>query len=120
MKPKNDYQKRIVELSAKLPAITPKQRQWALGHCFHPDGYLSNGKVWCLHCGEVFESRNSELGVIVVGDTAVCPKCGKKLKLEVNRSKKFEESWYYTIITTFHGFQVCRHFVVGKKTDKGV
>ena len=115
MKPKNDYQKRIVELSAKLPAITHQQRQWALDHCFNQDGYFSNGKVWCLHCGEVFEHSSSELGVTVLGDTVVCPKCGKKLKLEVCRKQKYEESWYYTILTTFHGFQVCRHFVVEKK-----
>ena len=121
MKPKNDYQRRVVELSNRLPAITDKQKQWAFEHCFETDGYFTKGTVWCLHCGEVFPKASSELIVSLAGDEAVCPKCGRKLKLENSRKSKFKESWYYTILTTMQGFQVCRHFIVEKamwKTTK--
>ena len=121
MRPKNAYQRHIVELSEKLPAITDKQKQWAFEHCFEPDGYYTKGSVWCLHCGEVFPKTTSELIISVAGDEAICPKCGSRLKLENSRKAKYNERWYYTIITTIQGFQVCRHFIVEKtmwKTTK--
>lgn len=118
MKPKNDYQRRIVELSQKLPAITEKQKQWAFEHCFETDGYFTKGSVWCLHCGEVFKRSSSELIVSLVGDEAVCPKCGRRLKLENSRKAKYHESWYYTILTKIDGFQVCRHFIAEKTMYK--
>lgn len=121
MQPNNDYQRSIVALSAKLPAITDKQKQWAFEHCFETDGYFTKGSVWCLHCGEVFEKTSSELIVSLAGDEAVCPKCGRKLRLENSRKSKYKESWYYTILTAIKGFQVCRHFIVEKtmwKTTK--
>ncbi|MBE6294257.1 MAG: PcfJ-like protein [Bacteroidales bacterium] len=119
MKPKNVYQQHIVELSEKLPAITDKQKQWAFEHCFETDGYFTKGTVWCLHCGEVFPKTTSELIVSLAGDEAICPKCGRKLKLENSRKSKYKESWYYTILTTMQGFQVCRHFIVEKVMYKG-
>lgn len=118
MKPKNAYQRHIVKLSEKLPAITDKQKQWAIEHCFEPDGYYTKGSVWCLHCGEVFPKNTSELIVSLAEDEAVCPKCGRRLKLENSRKSKYNERWYYTIITTIQGFQVCRHFIVGKTMYK--
>ena len=118
MKPKNAYQRHIVELSEKLPAITDKQKQWAFEHCFEDEGYYTKGSVWCLHCGEVFPKTTSELIVSLAGDEAVCPKCGRRLKLANCRKAKYNERWYYTIITTIQGFQVCRHFIVEKTMYK--
>lgn len=118
MKPKNAYQRHIVELSEKLPAITDKQKQWAFEHCFEDEGYYTKGSVWCLHCGEVFPKTTSELIVSLAGDEAVCPKCGRRLKLGNCRKAKYNERWYYTIITTIQGFQVCRHFIVEKTMYK--
>ena len=118
MKPRSQYQRDIVALQAKLPPITEKQRQWAFEHCFETDAYHTKGTVWCLHCGEVFKEQTSELKVSVNGDQTICPKCGRKLKLQNSRKAKFHEKWYYTIITTSHGFQVCRHFIVIKTMYK--
>lgn len=111
MQPKNDYQRNIVALSAKLPAITDKQKQWAFDHCFEPVGYRNKGSVWCLHCGEVFAGNTN-------AEKAVCPKCGRKIRLIDSRKIKFSEKWYYTILTTIGGFQVCRHFIVEKSMRK--
>ena len=115
MKPTSTYQRHIVELSNKLPSITEKQKQWAFDHCFETGGYQYGDNVWCMYCGETFRTDNTtEFINAVVGGEAICPHCGRKLKLENSRKKKFSESWYYTIITTFKGFQVCRHFIVEK------
>ena len=107
-----------MELSKKLPEITEKQKQWAFEHCFADDAYYSKGKVWCLHCGEVFDKNCSPMAIDLIGDEVVCPNCGRKLKLVNSRKSKYKESWYYTILTTFCGFQVCRHFLVEKQMYK--
>lgn len=120
MKPRNKYERNIMQLHYKLPAITEKQKQWAFEHCFPPVGYSTNKSVWCLHCGEVFTRSTSELIVSLVGDEAVCPKCGSKLKLKNSRKAKYNESWYFTIITAIQGFQVCRNFIVEKKMFRSI
>lgn len=118
MKATSKYQQKVFELSKKLPEITEKQKEWGITHCFEKVGYASKDSVWCLECGKVFDRKVSPLLITIVGDEAVCPHCGKKLKLENSKKRKFDESWYYTILTTFRGFQVCRHFIVRKQMWK--
>lgn len=105
-------------MNAVKQAELHKQKQWAFEHCFEDEGYYTKGSVWCLHCGEVFPKTTSELIASLVGEEAVCPKCGRRLKLENCRKAKYKERWYYTIITTIQGFQVCRHFIVEKTMYK--
>jgi hypothetical protein len=119
MKPKSKYQQRVVELSSKLPAITGKQKQWAYDNCFDKVGYYNKSSVWCLHCGAVTAMQSNELAIELLGDTMICPKCGKKLTLQNSRKIKHQEKWYYTILTTLKGYQVCRHFIVEKYVRKG-
>lgn len=117
MKPRNQYERNIVALSEKLPALTTAQRQWAIDNCFGPDGYKSKNTVWCLHCGNVNTIKDSHLVTVVAGCT--CQKCGRELKnIEVSRRKKVKESDYLTIVTTIGGFQVVRHFLVSKYMHK--
>jgi hypothetical protein len=118
MKPKNAYQRHIVELSKKLPAITDKQKQWAFEHCFDKIGFLSKGFVWCTHCGHQFSHSISPLSTTILKETAVCPQCGELLNIHHSRKQKHNEKWYYTILTTFEGFQVCRHFIAEKTIYK--
>lgn len=99
-------------LHGQLPAITDKQKRWAFEHCFDYLGFVSKGEVWCLQCGEVFARESSELAVSIVGDEAICPRCGRKLMLRNNRKRKHSNSVYYSILTTIKGFQVCRHYIV--------
>lgn len=119
MKPKSKYQQYIVELSRKLPAITYKQEQWAYDNCFEKVGYYNKSSVWCSHCGAVTAMQSNELMIELIGDTMICPECGRKLALKNSRKTKHQEKWYYTILTTKKGFQVCRHFIVEKFIRKG-
>lgn len=115
MRPRNNRERQVAELSAKLPAITEKQRQWAIATCFDKVGYYEKDKVWCSQCGSIFDKTSSELGIVLVGDETVCPHCGTRLALKNSRKRKILERWYFTILTTCKGFQVCRHFIIEKK-----
>lgn len=119
MRPRNARERLVAGLSAKLPAITAKQEQWAINACFEKIGYFTKGEVWCSHCGKVHEKTSSELGITLVGDETTCPHCGTRLILKNSRKRKIAESWYFTILTTCKGFQVCRHFIIEKRMFKG-
>lgn len=112
MKPKTKSQKQVAELSAKLPALTDKQRDWGIEHCFEKIGYLRKKSVWCTECGKTWEPEEGSLVLQLTG--AVCPHCGKQLKIELSRKRKDEYNEYYTIINTFHGYQILRHYVARK------
>lgn len=118
MKASTRLQKRVMELSAQLPAITDKQKQWAFDHCFANRGLLCKHQVWCLCCGEIFDQKSSPLGVDLLGEKVICPHCGKEIELKNSRARKYTEDWYYTILTTFKGFQVVRHYVAHKDIYK--
>lgn len=115
MRPRNRRERLVAELSAKLPAITEKQKQWAISTCFDKVGNYEKGMVWCSQCGSIFDKTSSELGIELVGDKTICPHCGTRLALKNSRKRKISESWYFTILTTCKGFQVCRHFIIEKK-----
>lgn len=118
MKPRNKTERLVAELSAKLPAITEKQKQWAKDTCFEKIGYYSKGEVWCMNCGKVHEKNSSPLGIDIVGDETVCPYCGAHLKLVNSRKRKSDDRWYFTIATTCRGFQVFRHFIIERQMYK--
>lgn len=118
MKPRNEYQRNIVKMSEQLPPLTDKQRQWAIDHCFHDDAYYTAGKVWCLHCGEIFSHEAPKLSVYINEASAICPNCGRRLKLQISRKCLYNLRVYFTIITTHKGYQVFRHYVIDKGISK--
>lgn len=104
-----------MELHAKLPPISEKQKEYARKHIDESIGYRCKGLVWCTRCGCEFPHEVPELGVAIgVGDKVTCPKCGEVLKVKVSRKRKINETYYYTVVTTAGGWQVLRHFEVGK------
>ena len=119
MKARTKLQKRVMEAHCKLPDLTENQKRWAIENCHGEDAYLTKDEIWCLHCGEIFKSDVSQLSVDIIGHETICPNCGRKLKVTTSRKKKFEENWYYTILTTFKGFQVCRNFIVSTYRKRG-
>lgn len=124
MKPKTKMQREIVKLSKTLPKITPKQEQWAYDNCFDKTAFYSKGNAWCSHCGKYFPiDGTSELIEVmsggVTGNKTKCPHCGTTLHIKVSLKQKLEEKWYYAIITTCKGYQVCRHFIAKKYIRRG-
>lgn len=70
-------------------------------------------------CGGSFDTSDSDLAVQLIPGKIKCPHCGQLLKLAVSRKKSLHERWYYTIVTTFKGWQVCRNFSVEKYLAQG-
>lgn len=111
MKPKTKLQHQVVELSKKLPKITEKQESWAFKHCLdHKATKLKNGTVTCLDCGHKW--KDDQLSLLTAIDGCTCPNCHTKLQVTDTRKQKFYDWAYYSIITTFQGFQVIRFFKV--------
>lgn len=114
MKPRNEHERRVVALSAKLPGITDKARRWAKEHCFEKIGHWSKGEVWCSHCGAIIPHQDSPLGVAIGAAEITCPICGAKLTLRASRKKKLNDRVYFTIMVRVKEFQVLRHYIVSR------
>ena len=114
MKPRNDHERRVVALSARLPEITCKARRWAKEHCFEKIGHWSKGEVWCSHCGAIITHEDSPLGVAICAAEITCPICGMKLTLRASRKKKLSDRVYFTIMVRVKEFQVLRHYIVSR------
>lgn len=112
MKPRNRKEREVMELYKKLPPISEKQKKWAEEHCHEGIGYKNKELVWCTKCGCEFYDM-PDLGMDI-GDKTVCPMCGEKLTVKTSTKRKIDEEYYYTIVTTAGGWQVLRHYSVGK------
>ena len=118
MEPKTKLQRRVFNLSLKLPPLTDRQNQWAVKKCFETEGFYRAKKIWCIECGEVFKSEGPYLSQTLLGTT--CPCCGKHLKVSNSRKRKYSpQPTYFTIVTTIQGFQVLRHYVASKSCRVG-
>lgn len=108
MKPKTKLQHQVVELSNQLPRITHTQEKWAYKHCFdHNATILKSGIISCLDCGHQWVDDQTALLTSI--DGCICPSCNTKLQVNSTRKQKFDGAAYFSIITTFKGFQVIRH-----------
>ncbi|MCM1076274.1 MAG: PcfJ domain-containing protein [Bacteroides sp.] len=114
MKPRNEYQRRIVNLSAKLPGLTTAQEKWGADHCFGDVIYRTGrSKGWCTHCGNSL--RVADYGT----EKQVCPHCGAELAIKDSKCRVFRSKSYLTLLTTISGSQVCRHFFGEKYIKRG-
>lgn len=117
MKPKTKIQKEVVRLSATLNPISDKQIDWAYKHCIEHIAYRTkNGTMTCSDCGHVWHS-NSTLADSLYG--CRCPICGAELKVHETRKRTLNQTRYFSVITTFKGFQVIRVSQVRYVSRKG-
>ncbi len=117
MKPKNRLQKQVVELSAQLPTITSTQQAWAFRKCFkHYALMKTDGTSTCTACGDSWKSEHT-LANTLCGCT--CPHCGMNLETLHTRKRKFRQTEYFGIVTTFKGWQVLRYFYMQSYQKKG-
>jgi hypothetical protein len=110
MKPKNEFQRQVLDASQRLPKITPAQVRWAKKNCIrHIGKRTAKGVITCTECG------HSWPGDGYLADTLTncrCPNCDTALKVETTRRSKFDDYEYLCIVTTFEGFQVLRFLYV--------
>ena len=111
MQAKTKIQKEVVALSAQLPKISEKQTAHAYEYCVeHYAVRRKKGYLNCTECGVEYADNQSQLASALLG--SVCPHCGAKLKVVDSRKKRSREMEYYSIMTTFRGWQVVRYFSV--------
>jgi hypothetical protein len=117
MKPRNKFQKRVVELSGKLSPITKVRKQWAYQNCMEHIGRRTcKGVITCLDCGHSWKG-NSELSDNLLGWD--CPVCGVKLKITTTRKRVFRQEKYLCAVTAKKEFQVLRFFHIAAFNKTG-
>lgn len=117
MQPKTVIQKKVVDISSKLPAISEKQIQWAYANCFDHYVVRQRNTLFCLECGHSWKDA-FVLGTTIVGNT--CPSCNAELKLWQNYRVSCKESEYYAILDTRGDMQVVRMLYVTKFMKKNM
>lgn len=104
MTPKTKNEKRVTRLSALLPDVSAAQIKYVRSHLFDKNGYLCNGEVYCSCCGHVFNAQDT-------GKTK-CPCCSNELNVTKSRKSNVSDYHYFTVLTTFKGWQVVRNYKV--------
>mgnify|MGYP002533419741 CR=1 FL=1 len=87
MKPRTKVEKRVTELSGKLPAITKEQEDWAKEHLFDHFAYKCKDELWCSECGKMWVNTSKDK----LGDKIECPYCHHQLDVKVSRKQKIRE-----------------------------
>lgn len=111
MKPKTKIQREVDRLFRNLPPLTARQEKWAYDTLFEHVARRQGNRCWCSECGHIFQMDGGELYDSLNLNTVECPCCGKKLDVKQSRKQKSKDSYYFTTLITWHGFQVVRHFV---------
>lgn len=115
MKPRNKFQKQIVELSKTIPSISKTQINWATKTAFKRIARVTKqGKASCLECGGEWSDKS-----IVTAESCKCPHCGADLTINQTRQRNFSEYDYVAIITTHKGHQVLRFLYVTRSLKVG-
>ena len=113
MKPRNQKQQHIVELSGRLRPLTTPQMNWALNSTINHYGYrLKSGMCTCMKCGhEWLENRNG---------MCLCPECGTRIEIKDTKERVIRDKSYFNVITTIEGYQVVRMFLMMVEMRKGM
>jgi hypothetical protein len=77
MIPRTKQQKKVVELSSKLPKISDKQKLW-FQEKMQKFAVRSRKSLYCLDCGHKWFDESSMISAIV---GCTCPNCNADLKM---------------------------------------
>ncbi len=112
MKPKNKYQRKILELSQGLSPLTEYQRKRAIAKAApHIAKYNSKKQYVCLDCGHSWTGEEKK--------SVVCPHCSAKLEVDKGRKWNYCDKCYVAVVTKCKGFQVIRMFYMETNLRKG-
>ena len=113
MKPRNKFEKAVLEQSKHLRPITKTQDKWAFRECIDHFAYrLPKGRTTCMDCGHSWVMDKHR-------ETCTCPHCRAKLQVKETYERKLQQKQYFTLLTTCGEFQVLRMFLLIVGMEKG-
>ena len=113
MKPRNKFEKAVLEQSKYLRPMTKTQSKWAFRECIDHFAYrLPKGRTTCMDCGYSWLMDKHR-------ETCTCPHCRAKLQVKETYERKLQQKQYFTILTTCGEFQVLRMFLLVAEMEKG-
>ena len=113
MKPRNKFEKAVLEQSKHLRPITKQQSKWAFRECIDHFAYrLPKGRTTCMDCGHSWVMNKHK-------ETCTCPHCRAKLQVKETYERKLQQKQYFTLLTTCGEFQVLRMFLLIVGMEKG-
>ena len=113
MKPRNKFEKAVLEQSKYLCPITKTQSKWAFCECIDHFAYrLPKGRTTCMDYGHSWVMNKHR-------ETCTCPHCRAKLQVKETFQRKLQQKQYFTILTTCGEFQVLRMFLLIVGMEKG-
>ena len=113
MKPRNKFEKAVLEQSKHLRPITKTQSKWAFRECIDHFAYrLPKGRTTCMDCGHSWIMNKHR-------ETCTCPHCRAKLQVKETYERKLQQKHYFTLLTTCGEFQVLRMFLLVVGIEKG-
>lgn len=120
MKPKNDLEHKMLALAGKLPPVTDKQSQYAYDNCFEPLAVYDMRKreVRCLCCGGTMVFPRPYIEACIDVKEYDCPYCDRSMPLKDARACEYIDRKFFTVMTTFRGYQVARTFDVSRANNR--
>jgi hypothetical protein len=110
MIPRTKQQKKVVELSTKLPKISDKQKLW-FQEKMQKFAVRSRKSLYCLDCGHKWFDESSMISAIV---GCTCPNCNADLKMYDAYEPHCKKHDYCAVLTTIDDVQVVRMFFTTK------
>ncbi len=111
-KPCTKLEKRVFELSQKLPALTEKHELYGNKHGFYNYYDTSYSSICCLECGHKWKADLDKA-------RHDCPECGLKLREISDHKTWMRAQAYLMVIDRIEEFQVLRYLYINKWMRKG-
>lgn len=113
MKPRNKFEKAVLEQSKHLRPITTTQSKWAFRECIDHFAYrLPKGRTTCMDCGHSWVMNKHR-------ETCTCPHCRAKLQVKETFQRKLQQKHYFTTLTACGEYQVLRMCILVAEMEKG-
>ena len=121
MKPRNKFEKAVLEQSKRLRPITKTQSKWVffafaqqlVRECIDHFAYrLPKGRTTCMDCGHSWVIDKHR-------ETCTCPHCRAKLQVKETFQRILQQKRYFTTLTACEGYQVLRMFLLVVEMEKG-
>lgn len=112
-----------MELAGKLPPISEKCEHYAYDNVFERRAVynLRSRMVKCMCCGHVMKWEKPFLESFIDVDEYDCFECGRSMSIEEGAvHDSCSDRKFYTVLTTFKGYQVARTFEVARTNGRGL